>query len=329
MNIHIVGAGAIGLLYGGYLAKAGEKITFWTRREAQRSVLLEQGIFIEETDGSTVRIEAGQWTARVLKQDGYDENDAEEGVRREAPEWILIAVKQSHLQEDMISAVSRIAGPDTRIACLQNGIGHIDKISRRLGGRPVYTIITTEGSTRLADNGIRRAGRGESRLGMSKAPKVQAGSTPDALHDKSTETLLNALRKAGFPTLLSNDIDKDVYRKLLINSIINPLTAILRVPNGDLLVGEERMTMVTMLCAEAERVYKACGISLDDDAFELVASVCRSTSTNISSMLGDVLQHRATEIDAINGQLVTLAESVGIELPMHRTLWLLVKSMHP
>lgn len=326
MNIHIVGAGAIGLLYGGYLAKAGEKITFWTRKEAQRRVLLEQGIFIEEADGSTVKIEEGQWTARVLKQDGCDDNDAEEGMRQEVPEWILIAVKQSHFEENMISALSHIAGPDTRIACLQNGIGHIDKISRRLGDKPVYTIITTEGSTRLADNGVRRAGLGESRLGMSKA---QAGSGLDALHDRSTETLLNALRKAGFPTLLSNDIDKDIYRKLLINSVINPLTAILRVPNGDLLVGKERMTMVRLLCAEAERAYRACGISLDDDAFEMVAGVCRSTSSNTSSMLGDVLHHRATEVDAINGQLVGMAESVGMDLPMHRTLWLLVKSMHP
>lgn len=322
MNIHIVGAGAIGLLYGGYLAKAGEEITFWTRKEAQRKLLLEQGIYIEEADGNTVRIEAGHWTARVLKQSECDEHSA---AQREAPEWILIAVKQSHLEEEMISALSHIAGPDTRIACLQNGIGHIDKISRRLDGRPVFTIITTEGSTRLADNGVRRAGLGESRLGISK---VQASSSLDALHDKATETLLNTLRKAGFPTFLSNDIDKDIYRKLLINSVINPLTAILRVPNGDLLVSEERMTMVRMLCEEAERAYKACGISLDDDAFELVASVCRSTSTNTSSMLGDVLHHRATEIDAINGQLVGLAESVGIDLPMHRMLWLLVKSLH-
>lgn len=323
MNIHIVGAGAIGLLYGGYLAEAGERITFWTHKEAQRELLLEKGVYIEEADGSTVGLETGVWTARVLGQGGHH---VKEDVLLEAPEWILIAVKQSHINEEMISALSHIAGPDTRIACLQNGIGHIDEISRALGGRQVFSVITTEGSTRLSDNRVRRAGLGETRLGISK---IQSHGSLDIVHDKSTETLLNVLRKAGFPTFLSKDIDKDIYRKLLINSVINPLTAVLRVPNGDLLEKEERLEMIRMLCEEAERVYQACGIPIDGDAFELVAGVCRSTSSNTSSMLGDVLHHRVTEIDAISGQLVRLAKSVGIELPMHRTLWLLVKSMHP
>lgn len=323
MNIHIIGAGAMGLLYGGHLARAGENVTFWTRSESQRKVLLEQGVYIEEADGVTVSLEASGCDVHVFG------NNSDTGVQcgqQEAAEWILIAVKQNHLDENLLATAAYLAGLDTRIVCLQNGVGHIDQISAALGGRQVYSLITTEGSTKLADNRVRRAGRGETRLGISK---LQIHSGFDVENDACIKTLLKALEKAGFPALLSNDIDRDIYRKLLINSVINPLTAILRVPNGDLLVKEERLTMIGMLCAEVELVYQACGISMDADALNLVIGVCQATSKNTSSMLGDVLHHRVTEIDAINGQLLILADSVGIEIPFHKALWLLVKSMHP
>lgn len=321
MNIHIVGAGAIGLLFGGYLADAGAAVTFWTRSKAQAELLLQNGLHLEEAGGSAFTLHPESWTARDL-----NDSELSKILPCDAPDWLLVTTKQNDLNDSLITAITSIAGPHTNIACLQNGVGHIARMSSLLGGQPVFSIITTEGSAKLSDNMVRRAGIGETKLGISMD---QLHTDSSSTVDKAAETLLNLLNKAGFPSFLSKDIDKDIYRKLLINSVINPLTALLRIPNGDLLLKEETIQMIRKLCMEAEQVYTACGIPFDYSTFEVVTGVCRSTSSNTSSMLGDILQGRATEIDAINGHLVSIAQSAGIHTPMHEALWLLVKSLHP
>lgn len=321
MNIHIVGAGAIGLLFGGYLADAGAQVTFWTRSKAQAELLLQNGLHLEQEDGSVITPHPESWTARNLSH-----SERSMILPSDGPDWLLVTTKQNDLNDSLIAAIARIAGPNTNIACLQNGVGHIARMSSLLDGQSVFSIITTEGSTKLSDNTVRRAGIGETKLGISM-DQLHTNIGPTVA--KAAETLLNLLNKAGFPSFLSKDIDKDIYRKLLINSVINPLTALLRIPNGDLLLKEETIQTIRKLCMEAEQVYTACGIPFDYNTFEVVTGVCRSTSSNTSSMLGDILQGRATEIDAINGHLVSIAQSAGIHAPMHETLWLLVKSLHP
>ncbi|MNJ51191.1 2-dehydropantoate 2-reductase [compost metagenome] len=113
----------------------------------------------------------------------------------------------------------------------------------------------------------------------------------------------------------------------MINAVINPLTAIWRIPNGELLETVERRTVLEQLCEETMAIYKAKGIAFEGDAYAQVAEVCRSTASNMSSMLKDVLQGMPTEIDYINGRLVEMARLVNIPVPGHEMVWRLVRGL--
>ncbi|MFD1904841.1 ketopantoate reductase C-terminal domain-containing protein [Paenibacillus rhizoplanae] len=101
-------------------------------------------------------------------------------------------------------------------------------------------------------------------------------------------------------------MDTIIYRKLLINAVINPLTAIWRVQNGELLASPERVHIMKELYTEAIGIFEACGITLEQGAWEAILEVCRATSGNTSSMLADVLAARETEIRWINGSIVNM-----------------------
>jgi 2-dehydropantoate 2-reductase len=122
-------------------------------------------------------------------------------------------------------------------------------------------------------------------------------------------------------------VDTIIYRKLLINAVINPLTAIWRIPNGGLLASGERMKLMRELYDEAVAVYDACGIVHENGTWDSIIGVCRATSGNTSSMLADVLAARATEIRWINGSIVEMAERSGLAVPLHRWMCRMVEGM--
>lgn len=99
----------------------------------------------------------------------------------------------------------------------------------------------------------------------------------------------------------------------MINAVINPLTAIWRVPNGGLLASPERVQIMKELYTEAVQTYDACGINYEKHVWEAILEVCRATSGNISSMLADVLASRETEIRWINGSIVNMGQQQGLK----------------
>ena len=114
-------------------------------------------------------------------------------------------------------------------------------------------------------------------------------------------------------------------RSYYVNAVINPLTAIWRIPNGELLDTESRVVMLRQLCEEGMRIYAAHQIPIPSNMYEQIESVCRSTAGNTSSMLSDVLKGAPTEIDSINGRLVKMAQAASIPAPGHEMVWLLVR----
>lgn len=324
MKIEIIGSGALGMLFGGMLAASGEEVAFWTRTAEQAANLREHGIVVKGPNGST----------SYIAPDGISANSIEEAMERnesDRPDWILLTVKQRHIDTELLSRMKARMGSKTKIACFQNGVGHIEKIKASFADHSVYAVITTEGAKREGGPVVIRAGHGATRIGIPgysgfgnlegfKAEKNEKAK-------EAEESLVNRLKKAGFESFLSNDIDKEIYRKLLINAVINPLTALLRIPNGELLEDTDRTELIRQLCEEGIRVYQACNIPYDPDMYSIIAGVCRSTSVNTSSMLKDVLEGLPTEVDYINGYLVEMARSVNLEVPGHETLWRLIRAL--
>lgn len=324
MKIEVIGSGALGMLFGGMLAASGEEVAFWTRTAEQAATLRECGIVVKGQDDSVLHITPNTFTATPMAE-------ATEKTRQDTPDWILLTVKQRHIDASLLSGMKARVGNNTKIACFQNGVGHIEKIKTSFGGNSVYAVITTEGAKREEGSVVIRAGQGATRIGIPGysrfANLAESGVEKNEASKKAGESLVNRLQKAGFESFLSNDIDKEIYRKLLINAVINPLTALLRIPNGELLDGEDRVELIRQLCEEGIRVYQACSIPYDSDMHAIIADVCRSTSTNTSSMLKDVLEGLPTEVDYINGHLVEMARSVNLQVPGHETLWRLIRAL--
>ncbi|MCM3784444.1 2-dehydropantoate 2-reductase [Neobacillus mesonae] len=311
MLIDVVGAGALGLMYGGALALSGEQVRFWTRTGDQAQQLLVNGITLNQPDEKKYSVEPARYEAAAIS--------ALPDIWAEHPgDVIMLMTKQGGLHE-IIEILNKVKNLNTAVYCFQNGTGHIPRITKALPDARIYAAVTTEGAKRNEKHEVSRAGRGETVIGSLKSESE--------LENTEVNSFVRALLKAGFNTKSSNEIDRLIYRKLVINAVINPLTAIWRVTNGELLASEERVQTMRQLYNEAVAVYDAHDIPYDADLWEQVLGVCKSTSSNWSSMCMDVLHERPTEISAINGSIVTMAEEAGVCAEGHQLICKLIEGM--
>ncbi|AWB45379.1 2-dehydropantoate 2-reductase [Paenibacillus sp. CAA11] len=314
MRFGIVGTGALGLLFGAGLAAAGEEVHFWTRTAWQAELLLREGISWGRGGHADQRVHlpGSLFSASPLEENAISEV--------QPPDWIFLTVKQRDLTEELLQLIANMQDEHTGVVCFQNGYGHMERVEKAMRYGSPYAALTTEGAKRQDGRAVVRSLTGETRLG-------QVGSRPQPGMNKNAENLTAVLVKAGFPAFLSNDIVKEIYRKLLINAAINPLTALWRIPNGELLMDSERLELMNELIDEALIIYDEYELPYDSDVKEQIMDVCRTTAGNISSMLSDVLQGKATEIDYINGYLVEMARTAGIQALRHEVVWKLVKGL--
>ncbi|QLG39308.1 MULTISPECIES: ketopantoate reductase family protein [unclassified Paenibacillus] len=316
MIIDVVGSGSLGLLYGGKLQDAGNEVRFWTRTAEQANKLSLEGFKVIERE-KTIQISSEHIQVKPITELTR--------VWEHSPgDWLLLMVKQTAIQ-DVIRELGPLEARVMNIACFQNGVGHLDYVQSNMPHSNVYSVITTEGAKRQQD-GVIRAGIGETWLGKSADVRISSLTPMD---QNEPIRLQGLLQQAGFGCTVSNEIDKLIYRKLLINAVINPLTAIWRIPNGELITREERIRFMRQLYDEALAVYEGSGILIDGDVWEQILSVCRSTASNTSSMLSDVLHGQQTEVQSINGQIVSMACRCGLFAPTHEVLLHLIEGMQP
>jgi len=321
MRFEVVGGGAVGLLYGARLALAGHKVAIWTRTPEQAGLLSREGI--ELIRGGTID------TAHVK---AYPITDGSRLAGR-APEAgaLLVTVKQPHLTAELLADIDAIAGAEDIVIGLQNGIGHIESLQRALPGRIVLAGVTTEGALRHGYRTVEHTGEGMLWIG-DYAPTQTSGADDLSQNDPyERETrqkmLLNALSTAGIPVELSNEMDNRVYQKLLVNAVINPLTALFDVRNGELAGHPARLTLMKALHEETLAVLTAAGMNDDGSGWERLLQVCERTSGNVSSMLSDVRAGRPTEIEWINGGVCLLADRTGSGAPLNRAVMHMVQAM--
>jgi len=139
-----------------------------------------------------------------------------------------------------------------------------------------------------------------------------------------------ALTGAGFNVQVVNDANALIWGKLVINAAINPLTALLRVPNGELLQRPAAHLLMQVLAQEAAAVATAQGIHLPfEDAARAAEDVARKTAINHSSMFQDVRRGAPTEIDAICGAITRTGEKLGVPTPVNRVCWHLTRASLP
>lgn len=303
----------MGLLLAGRLAAGGHAVRLVARTAEQAEAVARDGIAVAESD------EAGPVCARVqtIAFSSYLRRESGGG---EPPDWILLAVKQKDIAAELLGAMAVNLGASTRICCFQNGQGHLDKLRGILSEDRLYAAVTTEGAVRTGPAQVLHTGRGTTKLGF-------AGSLNDGQKQPdSAADLVQGLKQAGFSVQWSSSIHRDIWNKLIINTVINPVSALLEVPNGELLHNEQCLLLMKSLYQEAYSLADAAGVGSDADLWERLLEVCRATAANPSSMLQDIRAGRPTELEWLTGSLLREAMGIGMALPVHETVYRLVRA---
>ncbi|MCS6993615.1 MAG: 2-dehydropantoate 2-reductase [Anaerolineales bacterium] len=294
-RILLLGTGALATLFAARLGAAGHSVTLLgTWREALHA-LNRDGARLILADGSELRVPVC----------AVDTPAACTPV-----ELALVLVKAWQTGR----AAQHLAGclTSTGVALtFQNGWGNDAILAESLGTARVLLGICTYGATSLAP-GLARVG-GEGVLALQTHPR--------------SEEIAVLLRAAGFQAQIVSDAASLVWGKLVVNSAINPLTALLRVPNGKLLEYPAARSLLRALAQETAQVAQAQGVTLPfADSAAAVEEVARRTADNRSSMLQDVERGAPTEIEAICGAVVRAAQAQGMAAPLNWTMWQLVKA---
>ena len=301
MDAAIIGAGAMGSLFGYHLAAGGCKVTLIDPWAEHIQEVNERGLTIY-IDDKPLEPAFPRGLVSPGSEPVYD--------------LVIFFVKSYHTARAAAGA-RHLVGPDTVVLTLQNGLGNVDIIKEILGDKNVLAGTTAHGATVLGPGKIRHAGKGETVIG-----------TPGGDSGQSAASIAQVFNDCGLKTRVSPDIDSVIWGKLLINAAINPLTALLKVPNGELYRREHARQLVELLVSEGVQVAAGNRITLPyPDPLDKVKSVSELTAQNRSSMLQDMDNRRPTEIDFINGAICREGEKVGIPVPCNTVITLLIKAL--
>jgi len=295
-DILIVGTGALASLFAARLAQAGYSITMLGSWKAGLDALRTQGVRLLDSTGNE-----HQFPVHAI----HDPRPCP-GIKH-----ALVLVK-AWQTERVAPQLRECLAEDGLAVTLQNGLGNRETLARSLGSSRVALGMTTTGATLLGPGRVREGGEG-----IISIERHQALGPVE-----------EALRSAAFNINVVEDAQSLIWGKLVINAAINPLTAILRVPNGKLLELASAREMMKALAMEVSQVAAAENVALPfPDPAAAAEDVARRTATNHSSMLQDVLRGAPTEIDAICGAVVKIGQTHGVETPANWACWKLVKAI--
>lgn len=300
MKIVVLGAGAMGSLYGGYLQKAGNDVTLIDVNKAHVDAVNEKGLVIESSSGSeTIRIKAA--AAADVK---------------EIPELVILFTKTIY-SKSALESIRHLIGPDTYILSLQNGLGNDRLISNYFSKDRIIVGTTDFPSGFLSPGVIQLKGRGTTKM-----------MTVNGQENKVLHKVADELNKADFNCLITSDVFVSIWEKVAFNSAMNALTAITRLKLGDLASVPEGKNLAFEVAKEVVRTANKKGVNASEKrVLELMEKDFIGHKNHMPSMLQDVLAGRETEIDFINGAVVREAEEIGEAVPATKVLYQLVKTI--
>lgn len=318
MRISIVGSGAMGSLMAGRLALASassssdtvsrpegiDQVLLYGRPSPHLEVIQREGLKLVELDGSTctVPVQASSDPADVKGSD-----------------VVLVLVKAWATAEAAAPLRSYLTR-DTIVLTLQNGLGNAALLRSALlhdGVRPhVWLGVTTQAALRTEPGTVVHTGAGITAIGRRSQEL-----------DTRIRDIASTLSLSGLKTVAVADIHRWVWRKLAVNAAINPLTALAGVPNAMISSDPELRSAAATLAAEVVAVANASNVPIDtNEVLGAVDEVARATGRNRSSMLVDLEAGIRTEIDAINGAIVSEAKRLRMKAPANQLMTALIRA---
>lgn len=299
MKIGLLGCGAMGSLYGGYLTKAHEVYVCDVWKEHVEAIR-KDGIRLDEPSGET-----------AVFRPAFATSDPKEIGHMDL---MIVFVKYMLLEEALKNAKSMI-GPQTLVLSLQNGIGNYDEIAKVVPEKQICCGTTAHGCTFLEPGHVRHTGVGITNVGTLKGDMASA------------EKVAEALRQGGFEVAVHENVMELIWHKLFANIAINAITALLDQPNATVAENPFERAFAEKLVREAVAVANATGCHFDaEEQLKSAYDIALATGTNRSSMLQDVTRQRETEIKIINGAVVRYGQETGIPTPYNEAVCQLVQA---
>lgn len=285
-KVFVLGAGAIGSLYGALLSK-GKDVTL-VGNKAHVEAIRGRGLQLIGEINQTFNV------------------NADTKIREIPPHTLILLTTKAQDSAKAVNQIRRSLKRDTIILVLQNGLGNEEKVKELVNNKVQVLRGLTTMAAEFLEPGKIRVWKGETVIGDSE----------------TASEIASLFNSCGLETRVSKKMEGEVWKKLVLNCIVNPLTAIFHVRNNKI-VSENLRWIRREVARECIEVAKAEGVNLEIETEELDRKIL--SYTNLSSMCQDILKKKRTEIDFLNGKIVELGRKHGIQTPVNQTLTCLVK----
>jgi 2-dehydropantoate 2-reductase len=306
-RVLVAGAGALGSVFGGFLAAAGHDVTL-LGRVAHMDAVAAGGLVVDGLFGARRVTTAAVVTDATRLRRPFDA--------------VLLTVK-AYDTGSMLAAVAPLVAAEGCLISLQNGLGNVERVRDAVGARRAVGARVIFGAEIPAP--------GHARVTVCAEPvAIGAAVVGDASADAHARRWAARIAAAGIPAEAVADVHAYLWTKVFYNAALNPLGALLGLPYGALAADSDARAIMDDVISEAYAVARARGVTPtapSADAYRRVfyERLVPATADHRSSMLQDLERGRRTEIDAINGALSTFGAAAGVPTPVNTTLARLIR----
>ena len=299
MKICVIGCGAVGSLFAAHLARAGEAEVFaYDLARDHVEAINRGGLRLSGAADFTAKLTATADSKQIPRCD-----------------YGIVATKSIHTRS-AIEQTAHIFDERSAVCSVQNGVGNEELLAKR-----VKFVI--RGTTFPAGHLVAPGHVGYDIQGDTWIGPFEPTQTPM----KMVEELAGLLTRAGMKTAALADARGAQWTKLIFNAGTNPVGALTGLHHGAATFFPPTGELFEALIDEGLAVAKALGIELHNDPKALVLKAANAPGKHNASMLQDVLAHRPTEVDFMNGAIVEWGEKLGVPTPLNRAVWALVKGL--
>lgn len=289
MKIAVLGAGAMGALFGGYLSKKND-VCLIDVNSALIKKINNDGVCIREKNGSNAIYHPKAVT------DSKDLGNVD----------LVITFVKSMFTLDALECNKAIIGSNTYLMTLQNGAGHENKLLQFTDSHHVIIGSTQHNSSVIELGYVNHGGSGLCSIGVLEG------------ESSVLQPIADTFTACGLECMTSNNIQRQIWHKLFTNTAASSLTAIYQVPLGFIVDDKKANGQMRALAREAVAVANALGLDFDyDTVVTEIQAVCENARNGYTSIYADIRDGRKSEIDTISGSVVEVAKQLGIPVPSH------------
>ena len=302
LNVAVLGAGAMGCLFGGLLAEKGLKVSLIDVWKEHIDAINKNGLKMDGFGG-----------------DRFIKINATNDPKSISPVDVVIVMCKATALEQALTNAKNIVGDKTVLMSFQNGIGHEAIMQNIVGVNKVLGGTTTQASNILGPGHIKNHASLPSWIGEYE------GGLSDRVKD-----IAETFTAYGLETIASDNVKKRKWMKLFALTAVGPLSAIFDMHHTELYVTNKESKLARELgkqiILETRKVAQADGVEVsEDECLEMFLKIVDSNQTNKSSMAFDIQYKRKSEIDFINGSVSKIGKKHGVPTPLNDMLYKIIK----